>query len=104
MAGDGAFCARYLNAADAFGLQLVNATDTTTAWASGSSQPRPAWFPQTQRHESMKSWLEPIPLVAVLRGRHPDEVVDIGSTLVVVGFRMLEVPIKSPRLFDNIRA
>ena len=31
MAGDGAFCARYLNAADAFGMQLVNATDTTTA-------------------------------------------------------------------------
>ena len=31
MAGDGAFCARYLKAADAFGLQLVNATDTTTA-------------------------------------------------------------------------
>lgn len=51
----------------------------------------------------MKSWLEPIPLVAILRGRHPDEVADIGSALVVVGFRMLEVPIKSARLFDNIR-
>jgi 2-keto-3-deoxy-galactonokinase. len=31
MAGDGAFCARYLKAADAFGLQLVKATDITTA-------------------------------------------------------------------------
>jgi 2-keto-3-deoxy-6-phosphogluconate aldolase len=51
----------------------------------------------------MKSWLEPIPLVAILRGRHPGEAVDIDSALVVVGFRVLEVPIKSPRLFDNIR-
>jgi hypothetical protein len=30
-ADDGAFCARYLKAADAFGLQLVKATDITNA-------------------------------------------------------------------------
>lgn len=51
----------------------------------------------------MKSWLEPLPLVAILRGLHPDEAVDIGSVLADAGFRMLEVPLNSPRPFDSIR-
>lgn len=51
----------------------------------------------------MKSWLEPLPLVAILRGLHPDEAVDIGSVLADAGFHMLEVPLNSPRPFDSIR-
>nr|WP_199045244.1 2-dehydro-3-deoxy-6-phosphogalactonate aldolase [Dyella sp. ASV24] len=51
----------------------------------------------------MKSWLDPLPLVAILRGLTPDEAVDIGRVLVDAGFRMLEVPLNSPQPFESIR-
>lgn len=51
----------------------------------------------------MKAWLEPLPLVAILRGITPDESVDIGRVLVDAGFRMLEVPLNSPQPFESIR-
>ncbi|WP_109123498.1 2-dehydro-3-deoxy-6-phosphogalactonate aldolase [Dyella sp. C11] len=51
----------------------------------------------------MKAWLEPLPLVAILRGLTPDESVDIGRVLVDAGFRMLEVPLNSPQPFESIR-
>lgn len=44
----------------------------------------------------LNSWLEPLPLVAILRGIEPDEAVDIGHTLADAGFHMLEVPLNSP--------
>ena len=51
----------------------------------------------------MMPWLHPIPLVAILRGLHPDEAVDIGSVIANAGFRILEVPLNSPKPFDSIR-
>lgn len=51
----------------------------------------------------MKAWLEPLPLVAILRGLTPDESVEIGRVLVEAGFRMLEVPLNSPQPFESIR-
>lgn len=51
----------------------------------------------------MKSWLDPLPLVAILRGLTPDESVEIGRVLVEAGFRMLEVPLNSPQPFESIR-
>lgn len=51
----------------------------------------------------MKAWLDPLPLVAILRGLTPDESVDIGRVLVDGGFRMLEVPLNSPQPFESIR-
>lgn len=51
----------------------------------------------------MKAWLDPLPLVAILRGLTPDESVDIGRVLADAGFRMLEVPLNSPRPFESIR-
>ncbi len=42
------------------------------------------------------------PLVAVLRGIRPDEVVAIGETLVAAGIRILEVPLNSPDAFESI--
>lgn len=51
----------------------------------------------------MKSWLDPLPLVAILRGLTPDESVAIGRVLVDAGFRMLEVPLNSPQPFESIR-
>ncbi|PXV61275.1 2-keto-3-deoxy-phosphogalactonate aldolase [Dyella jiangningensis] len=51
----------------------------------------------------MKAWLDPLPLVAILRGLTPDEAVDISRVLVDTGFRMLEVPLNSPQPFESIR-
>lgn len=51
----------------------------------------------------MKAWLDPLPLVAILRGLTPDESIDIGHVLVAAGFRMLEVPLNSPQPFESIR-
>ena len=47
-------------------------------------------------------WLKPLPLVAILRGLTPDEAVATGRAIVEAGFRMLEVPLNSPRPIDSI--
>lgn len=49
-----------------------------------------------------QSWLQPLPLVAILRGVTPDEVIAIGTVLVNAGFRVLEVPLNSPCPFHSI--
>ncbi|MEY2114002.1 2-dehydro-3-deoxy-6-phosphogalactonate aldolase [Rhodanobacter sp. FW106-PBR-R2A-1-13] len=49
-----------------------------------------------------KTWLDPLPLVAILRGLHPDEAVDVGDALVGAGFRILEVPLNSPQPLESI--
>ena len=48
-------------------------------------------------------YLDPLPLIAVLRGISPEEVDPVSSALVDAGFRILEVPLNSPRPFDSIR-
>ena len=47
-------------------------------------------------------WLQPLPLVAILRGLQPEEAPAIGAALVGAGFRILEVPLNSPRPLDSI--
>jgi 2-dehydro-3-deoxyphosphogalactonate aldolase len=44
-----------------------------------------------------------LPLIAILRGIAPDEVVDVGITLVETGFRIIEVPLNSPEPIESIR-
>lgn len=48
------------------------------------------------------SWLEPLPLVAILRGLTPDEAVAIGGAVIGAGFRILEVPLNSPEPLRSI--
>jgi 2-dehydro-3-deoxyphosphogalactonate aldolase len=48
-------------------------------------------------------WLERLPLVAILRGVGPDEVVGIGRALVEAGFAIIEVPLNSPEPIESIR-
>lgn len=48
------------------------------------------------------SWLEPLPLVAILRGLTPDEAVAIGGAVIDAGFRILEVPLNSPEPLRSI--
>ena len=45
---------------------------------------------------------ETCPLVAILRGVGPDEVVDIVGVLVAEGFTLIEVPLNSPDPFESI--
>ncbi len=51
---------------------------------------------------TLSPWMERLPLVAILRGVTPDEVVDIGEALVAGGFAIVEVPLNSPSPFDSI--
>ena len=47
--------------------------------------------------------LDRLPLIAILRGVRPDEVVAIGEALVDAGFAIIEVPLNSPDALDSIR-
>ena len=51
---------------------------------------------------SIRDYLAGLPLVAVLRGITPEEIAPIGDALHAAGFRVLEVPLNSPRPFDSI--
>jgi 2-dehydro-3-deoxyphosphogalactonate aldolase len=43
-----------------------------------------------------------LPLVAILRGLTPEEAPAIGQALASAGFKLLEVPLNSPRPLDSI--
>lgn len=42
------------------------------------------------------------PLVAILRGIRPDEVLDIADVLIASGLRLIEVPLNSPNPWESI--
>jgi 2-dehydro-3-deoxyphosphogalactonate aldolase len=50
----------------------------------------------------LSPYLTPLPLIAVLRGISPEEVDAVGDALVDAGFRVLEVPLNSPRPEESI--
>ena len=52
---------------------------------------------------NLADYLSPLPLVAVLRGIAPDEIAGVADALYGEGFRILEVPLNSPRPFESIR-
>jgi 2-dehydro-3-deoxyphosphogalactonate aldolase len=43
------------------------------------------------------------PLIAILRGVRPDEILDVAAVLHDAGFRAIEVPLNSPDPFASIR-
>ena len=45
----------------------------------------------------------PPPIVAILRGVKPDEVVAIAKALVDAGIHAIEVPLNSPEPFESLR-
>ena len=51
---------------------------------------------------TLRSYLRPLPLIAVLRGITPAEIDAVGAALIDNGFRILEVPLNSPEPFDSI--
>jgi 2-dehydro-3-deoxyphosphogalactonate aldolase len=48
-------------------------------------------------------YLARLPLIAILRGVTPDEIVPIGEALVDVGFAIIEVPLNSPSPVESVR-
>jgi 2-dehydro-3-deoxyphosphogalactonate aldolase len=46
--------------------------------------------------------LDPLPLIAILRGLVPEEAVEIGQAIADAGFLCLEVPLNSPRPLESI--
>jgi 2-dehydro-3-deoxyphosphogalactonate aldolase len=42
-------------------------------------------------------WLQPVPLIAILRGITPEEIPGVGQALVDAGIRIIEVPLNSPQ-------
>ncbi len=47
--------------------------------------------------------LAPLPLIAVLRGITPEDIEGVAGALHGEGFRIIEVPLNSPRPFESIR-
>jgi len=51
----------------------------------------------------MKQFLDRCPLIAILRGVRPDEVIPICAALEAAGLAIVEVPLNSPQPLESIR-
>lgn len=51
----------------------------------------------------LDTYLKDLPLIAILRGVTPDEIVPIGRALYDAGFRVIEIPLNSPQPYESIR-
>jgi len=51
---------------------------------------------------TLRQALKQCPIVAILRGVQPDEIVAVGDALVEAGIPVIEVPLNSPLPFDSI--
>ena len=52
--------------------------------------------------DELQSYLNELPLVAILRGITPDETIGIVDAIYQAGFRMVEVPLNSPEPLKSI--
>ncbi|GGJ94260.1 2-dehydro-3-deoxy-6-phosphogalactonate aldolase [Pseudomonas matsuisoli] len=48
-------------------------------------------------------YLAHLPLIAILRGITPAEIVPVGRALYAAGFRVIEIPLNSPEPLESIR-
>ena len=48
-------------------------------------------------------YLQNCPIVAILRGLHPDQAIEIGTVLFDAGIRIIEVPLNSPDPLESIK-
>lgn len=53
--------------------------------------------------DSLTAWLDRCPLIAILRGVTPAEVVGVAGALEAHGIRIVEVPLNSPEPIESIR-
>ena len=54
--------------------------------------------------DTFKAALRQLPLIAILRGLAPAEAAAVGDAVVDSGFRLVEVPLNSPRPLESIAA
>jgi 2-dehydro-3-deoxyphosphogalactonate aldolase len=47
--------------------------------------------------------MKQLPLIAILRGITPDEILPVGKALYEAGFRLIEIPLNSPDPLESIR-
>ncbi|WP_163559129.1 2-dehydro-3-deoxy-6-phosphogalactonate aldolase [Halomonas sp. NO4] len=52
--------------------------------------------------QAFEQAMEACPLVAILRGVQPDEVIGVAETLMECGIRLIEVPLNSPEPWESI--
>ncbi len=52
---------------------------------------------------TLDSWLKKMPVIAIIRGVTPDEVVDVGRAIHRAGIGIIEVPLNSPEPFESIK-
>ena len=52
--------------------------------------------------EPLRDCLRQLPLIAILRGMKPEDAPWVLETLVAAGFRILEVPLNSPRPLESL--
>ncbi|MEC8544023.1 MAG: 2-dehydro-3-deoxy-6-phosphogalactonate aldolase, partial [SAR324 cluster bacterium] len=52
--------------------------------------------------KKISDWLNPVSLLAILRGIAPHEVDEVGDVLIELGYRILEVPLNSPDPYKSI--
>ncbi|RBP51622.1 2-dehydro-3-deoxy-6-phosphogalactonate aldolase [Arenicella xantha] len=50
----------------------------------------------------LDTWLDRMPVIAIIRGVKPDEVVEIGTAIHRAGIGIIEVPLNSPDPFNSI--
>lgn len=55
----------------------------------------------TQR-QVLNAAMAELPLVAILRGITPDEIVEVCDALIEAGFRLIEIPLNSPQPWQSI--
>lgn len=53
---------------------------------------------------TLTTFMDRMPLIAILRGIKPPEAAEVARILVDAGFTIIEVPLNSPEPFDSIRA
>ncbi len=53
--------------------------------------------------DTFQNYRAECPIIAILRGITPDEIIAVGDALLSAGIRIIEIPLNSPDPFESIR-
>lgn len=57
----------------------------------------------TQLTDTFTQHFRQCPVIAILRGITPDEIIPVGRALIACGINIIEIPLNSPEPFESIR-